>query len=1395
MSTTLQFRRGNTAVINTVVGAQGELFVNTDNYALVVHNGLTVGGFPLAQQSNLQLAWNAANTSIQNSGGTIIGTLNITGNSSNLTVLQTPNSSDITNTYKHSTYAAMFSSNTDNNFQVGIQNFANTQNSSSVFTVYNNLGSDNNNFINMGLLSSSYNVISNQFTAARAGDGFLFANSANLIVGTDTPNKSLNLMIGGYSSNNIAAIITAQNTVSTSTNTGTIQVRGGVGVTGVIYASNIFSNNLPVLTSEPIGTIAAANTIYIQNNLNTANANIAYTLGIDILQNTWITGNSIYSQASFGQANSAAANTIYIQNNLNTANANIAYILGVNILQNTWITGNSIYSQASFGQANSAAANTIYIQNNLNTANANIAYILGVDIQQNTWINANNVYNQGVDAQQNTWISSNVAYFQGIENTQNTWINANNSYFQGLSNMQNTWMTANSIYSQASFGQANSAAANTIYIQNNLNTANANIAYILGVDILQNTWISSNVAYFQGIENTQNTWINANNVYNQGVDAQQNTWISANNAYFQGIENTQNTSINNLITFSQSSYNTANVGYNFVTGGGTVSGNVGINGNLTVTGNVTYTGNVTTVSVTGNTGQFFGNTSTGFGALYSGIPLGFTIEPQTVNQITGNYNGYIQINQQNINSGNNSSGDFVVTADNGTTNDTYINMGINSSTYNQIGYTLTGPNDGYLYVSGNNVTGGGNLLLGTATNKDIVFSTGGLDTIDEVMRITSSNNVIIKSNIASTNTTSGTLRVIGGVGITGNVYATQLYVGNNTPSTSNTTGSIISNGGIGITGNVNATGSLSVFSGMYSTGSYVGPYSDGVVVDYVNGNGRISVGIADNFTFYNGGVGNTPIANISSTGAFSAYTLSGIGSGITNLYSNNLFGTIPGTVLANSTIYIGTTPIPLNSGSGSIPSLSANISGSAPAGILTGNALNTNIVNSNLSSVGTITSGIWNSSLGVVSAANLTNVFANNLFGTIPNNVLGNSTIYIGSTSVNLNRPSGSLALTGISTMDGIAANANNSLYNMVSSSNSGLYYPSLFPSTSGNLLSYANTALSFNVSSGVLNTTGLNVYGQIYTTSTYNPINWSNSASLILNGQNGGSISLINSGGISDGFTITSGPSSRLTFAYGTNGNTANQISYITNTGVLVANTFYGSGIGLSNIPNSSLSNSQITINGTTVSLGGSGSITAGTATIVDDNASPIAHYPVLAMANTGSLSYANTSSLYLTYIPSTGNLIANTFSGSGYGLTGTAPNLSIGGTSNNVTGVVQQSNGGTGATSCGVCRAWVNFGYVGSAVIMRSSFNVSSISRVGAGIYQLNFTTPMPSANGYCVSGSSTVSGYSGVNATGVIAEYLSGVTTYGLKSNTQLQVIITDNNNDAAYDPFSANIVIFG
>lgn len=44
--------------------------------------------------------------------------------------------------------------------------------------------------------------------------------------------------------------------------------------------------------------------------------------------------------------------------------------------------------------------------------------------------------------------------------------------------------------------------------------------------------------------------------------------------------------------------------------------------------------------------------------------------------------------------------------------------------------------------------------------------------------------------------------------------------------------------------------------------------------------------------------------------------------------------------------------------------------------------------------------------------------------------------------------------------------------------------------------------------------------------------------------------------------------------------------------------------------------------------------------------------------------------------------------------------------------------------------CRAWVNFNGVGVPTI-RSSGNVSSLVDVGAGIYRINFTSPMPHGN----------------------------------------------------------------
>jgi hypothetical protein len=62
------------------------------------------------------------------------------------------------------------------------------------------------------------------------------------------------------------------------------------------------------------------------------------------------------------------------------------------------------------------------------------------------------------------------------------------------------------------------------------------------------------------------------------------------------------------------------------------------------------------------------------------------------------------------------------------------------------------------------------------------------------------------------------------------------------------------------------------------------------------------------------------------------------------------------------------------------------------------------------------------------------------------------------------------------------------------------------------------------------------------------------------------------------------------------------------------------------------------------------------------------------------------------------------------------------------------------------GIAKAWVNF--TGSTAVIRSSFNVSSITRTGTGDYTLNFTTAMPDAN-YCVAGSGeTTSGSTNIH-----------------------------------------------
>lgn len=95
-------------------------------------------------------------------------------------------------------------------------------------------------------------------------------------------------------------------------------------------------------------------------------------------------------------------------------------------------------------------------------------------------------------------------------------------------------------------------------------------------------------------------------------------------------------------------------------------------------------------------------------------------------QTFADVNSYAQSVFQNLNSGDNASADFIVTADNGNDSAYYGDFGIASSTYNYPGFGVIKPNDVYILAVGADIAGpgstdGANLILGSTTGNIKMF--------------------------------------------------------------------------------------------------------------------------------------------------------------------------------------------------------------------------------------------------------------------------------------------------------------------------------------------------------------------------------------------------------------------------------------------------------------------------------------------------------------------------------------------------------------------------------------------------------------------------------------------------------------------------------------------------
>lgn len=89
--------------------------------------------------------------------------------------------------------------------------------------------------------------------------------------------------------------------------------------------------------------------------------------------------------------------------------------------------------------------------------------------------------------------------------------------------------------------------------------------------------------------------------------------------------------------------------------------------------------------------------------------------------------------------------------------------------------------------------------------------------------------------------------------------------------------------------------------------------------------------------------------------------------------------------------------------------------------VLDSTTLGSGVVNSSLTKVG-LTSAGWVKTDASGNLSSSASLAAGDLSGTIPSTVLGNSTLYVGTTAIALNRASAAQSLTGITSIDGSAA-------------------------------------------------------------------------------------------------------------------------------------------------------------------------------------------------------------------------------------------------------------------------------------------------------------------------------------------------------------------------------------
>ena len=617
-----------------------------------------------------------------------------------------------------------------NAFQTINQNFANITTNVSVgvttvanragnvtLTVNDIQGAASVGYVNTLLLS---NVSINTVNANLAAMVSNIANVASNVTAANAATISANTAMKSYVDAQITTLVTgapaslntfsevAANLASTAGTVATLQYtiadyNANLSAFNATLTANaaVQSANIVALTAN--AGSQADNITTLLANAAVQSANITTLFSNAATQDSAITSLQSNAATQQGQITTLQANSISLAATIHAANArsdsytNTAIANLVNSAPATLDTLAEIAANLAAEGGAIASILTAIAETNANVTGANATWTANAAAQADSLLGINVAISSANTIQSNQIAGANVAIsaLQANIGSYFIWANANVSEVSSrLTSAVNGANVAISVLQANIGGYYIWANANVGGLYNSILGSNAAI-------VTANTALKSYVDTFNAV---QNTWLgnlqaNLGKVGNVSVSDQTLSGLNAGNPLVINFTRT----VNNHIFHSDG---------NIVANASTNSTNTNVGAIVVPYGGMGVAGNVYVASAANSRFQ---------------VGTGGQLLPNVLAQFTANINSYSQNNMQNLSSGAKASSDYVATADNGNDTSNYLNLGINSSGFNNADYPGHSPIDSYLIANGGNL-----LLTAETTNKVIKMMVGGHNTANVI---------------------------------------------------------------------------------------------------------------------------------------------------------------------------------------------------------------------------------------------------------------------------------------------------------------------------------------------------------------------------------------------------------------------------------------------------------------------------------------------------------------------------------------------------------------------------------------------------------------------------------------------------------------------------------------